>query len=166
LFTSEHNKESLKVIHYNTIRSHTTTAKVLYSNCGRNRHPFEYIWHFKIVWPWHQQGHWKHHPSVHCVSKNAPPLTCYNLDIHDPIKIIFGRSVTKKVRNWMMLCFPTSSVYWFCTTLWNRKPRNSVFSLKHSMLLCQRTHKTFKLSPGRCWITLHSKSDRLHASEN
>jgi len=39
--------------------------------------------------------------------KNVPPLTCYNLDIHDPIRIIFGRSVTKKVRNQTMLCFPT-----------------------------------------------------------
>jgi len=29
--------------------------------------------------------------------KNVPPSTCYNLDIHDPIKIIFGRSVTEKV---------------------------------------------------------------------
>jgi len=30
---------------------------------------------------------------VHCVSKNVPPLTCYNLDVHDPSVIIFGRSV-------------------------------------------------------------------------
>jgi len=35
---------------------------------------------------------------VHCVSKYVPPLTCYNLDIHDPIAIIFGRSVTEKVK--------------------------------------------------------------------
>jgi len=28
---------------------------------------------------------------------NVPPLTCYNFDIHDPIAIIFGRSVTEKV---------------------------------------------------------------------
>jgi len=37
-------------------------------------------------------------------------LTCYNLDIHDPITIIFGRSVTKKVGNQMMLCFPASPI--------------------------------------------------------
>jgi len=30
--------------------------------------------------------------------KNIPPLTCYDLDIHDLIMTIFGRSVTKKVR--------------------------------------------------------------------
>jgi len=28
------------------------------------------------------------------------------------------------------------------------------------------TQNTFKLSPGRRWITLHSKSDRLYASDN
>jgi len=27
--------------------------------------------------------------------KNVPPLTCYNLDIHDPITIIFNTSVTE-----------------------------------------------------------------------
>ena len=27
---------------------------------------------------------------IHCVSKNVPPLTFYNLDIHDPFAIIFG----------------------------------------------------------------------------
>ena len=43
---------------------------------------------------------------LHCVSKNVPPLTCYNVDIHDSITIIFGRSVTE-VRNQMMHCFPT-----------------------------------------------------------
>ena len=26
---------------------------------------------------------------LHCVSKNVPPLTCYNLHIHNPIAIIF-----------------------------------------------------------------------------
>ena len=46
---------------------------------------------------------------IHCVSINVPPLTCYNVDIHDPIAIIFGRSVTEKVVN-QTLCFPTSPV--------------------------------------------------------
>ena len=34
---------------------------------------------------------------IHCVSKYVPPLTCYNLDIHDPIAIIFGRSEVSRV---------------------------------------------------------------------
>jgi len=79
---------------------------------------------------------------LHCVSKNVPLLTCYNLDIHNPITIIFDRSVTKKVRNQKVLCYLTTSICWFCATLQNRKPRNCIFSLKHCMLLCQQTHKT------------------------
>jgi len=38
--------------------------------------------------------------------KNVPHLTCYNVDIHNPITIIFGRSVIEKVRNQMTSCFP------------------------------------------------------------
>ena len=47
---------------------------------------------------------------IHRVSKNVPPSTCYNLDIHNPITIIFDRSVTEKVRNQTMFCFPTSPI--------------------------------------------------------
>jgi len=47
---------------------------------------------------------------IHRVSKNVPSSTCYNLDIHDPMTIIFGRSVTEKVRNQTMLCSPTSLI--------------------------------------------------------
>ena len=66
---------------------------------------------------------WQFKIGLHRVSKNVPPSTCYNLDIHDPITIIFGRSVTEKARNQTMLCFPTSHIYCFCITLQNRKPR-------------------------------------------
>jgi len=45
----------------------------------------------------HQRRHWQ--IELHCVSKNVPPLTCSNFDIHHLIVIIFGRSVTEKVRN-------------------------------------------------------------------
>jgi len=37
----------------------------------------------------------------------GPRLTCCNLDVHNPITMNFARSVTEKVRNQMMLCFPT-----------------------------------------------------------
>jgi len=81
--------------------------------------------------------------TVHCVSKICPTYDLlYNLDIHNPVALIFGRTVTKKVRNQMMLCFPTSPVQCFCITLQNRKPRNCIFSLLRCMLLCQQTHKT------------------------
>jgi len=55
--------------------------------------------------------------------KNVPPFTCYDLDVRDPITVIFGRSVTEKVRNQTMLCLPTSSIYCFSITLRKRKPR-------------------------------------------
>jgi len=47
---------------------------------------------------WHQQV-WMIGESNTLCLKNVPPSTCYNLDIHDPITIIFGRIVTEKVRN-------------------------------------------------------------------
>jgi len=37
-------------------------------------------------------------------------MTCNNLDTHDPITIMFSRSVTEKVRNQTILCFPTSPI--------------------------------------------------------
>jgi len=42
-----------------------------------------------------RHSHW----STGTTLKNVPTLTYYNLDIHYPITTIFGRSVTKKVRN-------------------------------------------------------------------
>jgi len=42
--------------------------------------------------------------------KNVPPWTCYNLDIHDPITIIFGKNLTMKAGNQTMLCIPTSPI--------------------------------------------------------
>jgi len=91
--------------------------------------------------------------------KNVSPLTCYNIDTHNPITTIFGRSVTKKVGNQMMLCFPMPHLS-SGSALYTLRNRNCIFSLK------QRTYKTFKLSPGCSWITLHSQSDRLYASDN
>ena len=36
---------------------------------------------------------------IHRVSKNVPPLACYNFDAHECILIFFGRNVTDKVSN-------------------------------------------------------------------
>jgi len=36
---------------------------------------------------------------LHRVSKNVPPLACYNFDTHEWILIFFGRNVTDKVGN-------------------------------------------------------------------
>ena len=48
--------------------------------------------------------------TTRCLKRNVPPLTCYNFDIHHPIMIICGSSVTEKVRNPTTLCFPTSPI--------------------------------------------------------
>jgi len=37
--------------------------------------------------------------NVHCVSKNVPPLLCYNFDIREHILTFFGRNVTHRVSN-------------------------------------------------------------------
>jgi len=76
--------------------------------------------------------------------KNVPPLTCYNLDVHGSITIIFGISVTEKVGNQNVLYFPTSPNLCFCTTWGNRKPKNCVFSLKCCMLFTKNTRNIMK----------------------
>jgi len=83
-------------------------------------------------------------PSVHLVSKNVPPLTCYNLDIRSSITIIFGRCVDEKVGNQNILYFPTSPYLCFCTTWANRKPESCVFSLKCCILYTKNTRNTLK----------------------
>ena len=52
-----------------------------------------------------RRGIWR---QVHSASKNFPPLTCYNLDIHGSITIIFGKHVTEEAGNHSVLYFPTS----------------------------------------------------------
>ena len=56
---------------------------------------------------------------LHCVSKNAPLLTCYNLDIHGLITTIYGTRVTKKVGNQNVLhtMSQKTSHLWLAITL-------------------------------------------------
>jgi len=60
---------------------------------------------------------------VHRVSKNVPPLVCYNFDAHEWILIFFGRNVTDKVGNQKTLYYATSSNLCFCTTWQNAETR-------------------------------------------
>ena len=46
--------------------------------------------------------------TLHRVSKNVPPLTCYSLYIHSSIATIFGISVAEKVGSQNVLYSPTS----------------------------------------------------------
>jgi len=54
--------------------------------------------------------------------KNVPRLTCYNLDTHCSITIIFGTHVTEKVDNQNVLYFPTLPNLCLCTAWGNSKP--------------------------------------------
>jgi len=50
-----------------------------------------------------------HGSCVYTVSeKNDTALACYNFDTHQPILILFGRNVAKKVRSQMVLYLSTS----------------------------------------------------------
>jgi len=53
------------------------------------------------------------------VSQKTTTLACYNFDVHQPILIICGRNIAKKVCSRMVLYFPTSSNLCFCTTWGN-----------------------------------------------
>jgi len=44
---------------------------------------------------------------IHRVSKNVPPVACYNFDAHEWILIFFGTNVTDKVSNQKMLYYAT-----------------------------------------------------------
>jgi len=46
--------------------------------------------------------------TLYTVSKNVPPLTCYNLYIHGSTATIFGTNVAEKVGNQNIPYFPTS----------------------------------------------------------
>jgi len=96
------------------------------------------------------------------LKKNVPPLTCYNLDIHGSITIIFGTGVTEKVGNQNVLYFPTSPNLCFCTTWGNRKPENCVFSLKSCMLSYQKTHETHQ---NITWLQLNHPSLSKRSTE-
>jgi len=82
---------------------------------------------------------------MYTVSQKRPSFTtCYNFYIHSSIATIFGINVAEKVGNQIVLYFPTTPNYCFCTTWGNRKPGNCVFSLKCCMLFHQKTRNTVK----------------------
>ena len=47
---------------------------------------------------------------LHCVSeKNDTDLACYNSDVHQPILIIFGKTVAERVSYQIVIYFSTTS---------------------------------------------------------
>jgi len=61
---------------------------------------------------------------MHRVSKNVPPLACYNFDTHEWILIFFGRNVTDKVGNHF-----TTSPQITCTSALPGKTGNTKITL-------------------------------------
>jgi len=77
--------------------------------------------------------------NVHRVSKNVPPMACYNFDTHEWILIFFGRNVTSKVGNQKTLYYATPNNLCFCTTCQNGEILKSLFSLSWIVLHTQCT---------------------------
>jgi len=78
---------------------------------------------------------------IHCVSKNVPPLTCYNLYVHGSIATIFGKNVAEKVGNQNILYFPTSPNQCFCTAWGTENPEIASFHLNAACCFTQKTTK-------------------------
>jgi len=65
--------------------------------------------------------------NIHRVSKNVPPLACYNFGACEWILKIFGRNVADKVGNQKTLYCATSNNLCFCTTCQNGETWKSHF---------------------------------------
>jgi len=83
---------------------------------------------------------------IHCVSKNVPPLACYNFGTHEWILTFFGRNVTVKIGNQKTLYYTTLSNLCFCTTWQNGETRKSHF---HSVGLCYTYNAAVRCLPER-----------------
>ena len=56
---------------------------------------------------------------AYIVSKNFPPLVCYNFDTHERILIFYGRNVTDEVSNQKTFYYATSNNVFFGTiSIW------------------------------------------------
>jgi len=91
---------------------------------------------------------------------NVPHLTCYNLDAHEPIMIIFGRSVTENVRNqktlfsYLTYLLPSASA--LPCEIGNPQDRALVHSACNTVQLLQRSWLR------SCW-TMPPNSPKMNA---
>ena len=95
--------------------------------------------------------------TIHRVSKNVPPLACYNFDTHEWILMFFfGRNVTDKVGNQKTLYYATSNNLCFCTTWQNVETGKSYISLNwivlHTPCTCALSSLKKKLSSVMCLV--------------
>ena len=121
-----------------------------------------------ILWPLLYHTWYITSTVIHRVSKNVPPLACYNFDTHECILILYGKNVTDKVDNQKLLYYATSSSnnLCFCTTWQNGETRTSHFFtqlncvtrtmhmcavfLKERIVICDVFDSVYRI----CW---HSK---------
>ena len=75
-----------------------------------------------------------------CLKKGSPTFLAVIRGISDFHN--FVKSVAEKWGNQKLVYFPTSPKQCFCTTWWNIKSLKYIFSVKHCVLLCGKTHKT------------------------
>jgi len=98
---------------------------------------------------------------LHRVSKNVPPSTCCNLDTHDPITIIFGRSVTGKVRKSYDVLLSCLAYLVLLHYLQKRKPRRqrTVHCASNTIQLLQRYRLRFHLNHAPPTVTIAERID-------
>jgi len=85
----------------------------------------------------------------HFVSKkNIPPVTCYNLDTHGSIAVIFGTDVTEKVGNQNVLYFPPHLTNASALPGETGNPKIAFFHLNAAWFFFYQKHtKHIKISP-------------------
>ena len=95
---------------------------------------------------------------LYTVSKNAPPLICYNFDIRECILIFFGRNVTDTSSNQKTLYCATPNNLCFRTTWQNGETRKSHFLTQ--MLYMYEFIARIQLVPPwflqSFWLTTHT----------
>jgi len=84
--------------------------------------------------------------SLHRVSKNVPPLACYNFDADEWILIFFDRNVTDKVGNQKTLYMPPQITCASALPDKTRKHENHIF---HSIGLCYTHNAPVRYLPER-----------------
>ena len=96
--------------------------------------------------PLHYRATSQYFVKIHRVSKNVPPLACYNFDAHEWSLIFFGRNVTDKVGNQKCFTMPPQVICAYALPGKMRKHENHIF---HSTGLCYTHNAPVRYLPER-----------------
>jgi len=91
-------------------------------------------------------------------SQNVPPLTCYSVDVHDPITIIFGRSVDKKLRNQTIDVLFSRRTYLYSGSALPCETGNPEIASYHFNIVCCFANKHTKRIQMISWSQLNQSS--------